>query len=266
MPFVESDKNLNQLCTFVISSCDAYKDLWTPYFNLKTRFWPDCPFRTVLISESIKTEIKDVETFNTGQHLSWSAMLRKTIEAVKTPFVLLSMEDFFFQSKVDSAKVENLLDYVIGEDISMLRLIPRPGPNMDLQQDANLGKISMNANYRVSGQASFWKSEVLLDLLDDSESLWEFEINATKRSQKYDGFVSVIKPIFTYKHHVIERGKWFPWSALKFKRMNIGVDLKSREVMGFIETVVWCLKKTLTPIWLVLPTSIRAFLKRFLIS
>ena len=119
MPFVESDKNLNQLCTFVVSSCDAYKDLWTPYFNLKKRFWPDCPFRTVLISESIKTEIKGVETFNTGQNLSWSAMLRKTIEAVKTPFVLLSMEDFFFQSKVDSAKVENLLDYVIGEDITM---------------------------------------------------------------------------------------------------------------------------------------------------
>ena len=52
--------------------------------------------------------------------------------------------------------------------------------------------------------------------------------------------------------YVIERGKWFPWSAAKFKRMNIGVDLGSREVMGIFETTVWCLKKFLTPIWLML--------------
>ena len=34
--------------------------------------------------------------------------------------------------------------------------------------------------------------------------------------------------------------------------MNIGVDLGSREVMGIFETTVWCLKKFLTPIWLML--------------
>ena len=128
----------------------------------------------------------------------------------------------------------------------------------------NIGKISKDSSYRVSGQASLWKSEVLLNLLDDSESLWEFEINATKRAREIDNFYSVIKPVLTYKHHVIERGKWFPWSAAKFKRMNIGVDLGSREVMGFFETTAWCLKKFLTPIWLIMPAFMTNPLKKII--
>ena len=105
---------------------------------------------------------------------------------------------------------------------------------------------------------------MLLNLLDDSESLWEFEINATKRAREIDNFYSVIKPVLTYKHHVIERGKWFPWSAAKFKRMNIGVDLGSREVMGIFETTVWCLKKFLTPTWLIMPAFMTNPLKKII--
>ena len=51
-------------------------------------------------------------------------------------------------------------------------------------------------------------------------------------------FQSVIKPVLTYKHHVIERGEWFPWSAWKFSRMKVGVDLEQRKVMSMPKNLV----------------------------
>ena len=44
--------------------------------------------------------------------------------------------------------------------------------------------------------------------------------------------------------------------------MNIGVDLGSREVMGIFETTIWCLKKFLTPIWLIIPAFMTNQLKK----
>jgi len=249
-------------CTIVVSSCDAYSDLWEPYFNLKEKFWPDCDFRTVLISESKKTDIKNVDIYNTGKDLTWSKMLINTIRYTKSDYILLTMEDFFLQSAVDNSRVVGMLNYIIDNDIDMLRLIPRPGPNLNLDVNNNIGDISIGTGYRVSGQAAFWKSSVLLDLLDESESLWDFEVNATVRSHKYSKFKSVIDPVLTYKHHVIERGKWFPWSAWIFNRMNIGVDLESRKVMSVKETSYWIFSKIFLPYWVYLPMGFRIFIKR----
>ena len=40
-------------CALVISSCDKYQDLWNPSLALHRRFWPDCPYPTFLMSETV---------------------------------------------------------------------------------------------------------------------------------------------------------------------------------------------------------------------
>lgn len=32
----------------VVASCDAYADLWEPFFRLFRRYWPDCPYPVYL--------------------------------------------------------------------------------------------------------------------------------------------------------------------------------------------------------------------------
>jgi len=174
------------------------------------------------------------------------------------------MEDFFLRSRVDNTKIVNFLNHIVDNNVDMLRLIPRPGPNENLNIVDNVGNISFGTEYRVSGQAAFWNSSVLIDLLDKSESLWSFEVNATLRSGKYHNFQSVIKPVFTYKHHVIEKGKWFPWSAWKFSRMKVGVDLEARQVMSVFETFSWIIHKTFAPFWMKLPNVMRRSIKSIL--
>ena len=146
----------------------------------------------------------------------------------------------------------------------MLRLIPRPSPDLNNKVYDGLGMINPGSKFRVSTQSAIWDKDVLLDLLEPDESIWEFEHKGSIRSQKYDNFYSVFKPVLTYRHHVVERGKWFPWEALYFSYKRIGVDLSSRQVMNLFETIRWLLQKTLGPIANSLPKSIRSFLKPIL--
>ncbi len=37
--------------TVLINSCDAYSDLWEPFFKLFSIYWPDCPYEIVLNTE-----------------------------------------------------------------------------------------------------------------------------------------------------------------------------------------------------------------------
>jgi hypothetical protein len=79
----------------------------------------------------------------------------------------------------------------------------------------------------------------LVSLLRETESAWEFELNGTHRSTQYrDGFYSVWKPVFDYKH-VVERGLWFPRDARKFGAMKIGCNFEKRRIMSAYEYFLW---------------------------
>ena len=47
----------------------------------------------------------------------------------------------------------------------------------------------------------------MLDVLQEGESAWQFEMHGTFRSEKYKAFYSTYQPFFSIIHG-IERGKW----------------------------------------------------------
>ena len=53
-------------CTLLVNSCDAYSDLWEPFFKMLGVHWPDCPYPIVLNTESkaFKHVAFDVKTFS----------------------------------------------------------------------------------------------------------------------------------------------------------------------------------------------------------
>lgn len=146
----------------------------------------------------------------------------------------------------------------------MMRLMPRPGPCCPKKDSLDFAVINPGAQYRVSAQAAFWRVETLRQILLAGESLWDFEINGTDRCNKFDGFVSVWKPALPYFHHVVERGKWFPWDALYFSYLNIGVDLSRRGVMPYGDVIRYFIQKMLSKLALKIPPKIRILIKPLL--
>lgn len=254
----------NKGCSIVVSSCDAYCDLWEPFFNSFYQNWPDCPYKVYLLTENKTCNREGIQTIKGGFNTNWSDRLITALSFIHEERIILILEDFFLRSKVDTSSVDSLLDLSKSEDIPMLRLVPRPSPDLNNHVYDGLGLINPGSKFRVSTQSAIWNADVLLDLLEPNESIWEFEHKGSIRSGKYDNFYSVLKPVLTYRHHVVERGKWFPWEALYFSRKGIGVDLSSRKVMNIFETIRWLLQKTLGPVANSLPKSIRSLLKPIL--
>ena len=231
------------MCTLLVSSCDKYADLWRPYFSLLWMRWLDCPFPVALITEERLPEIPGVRPLCAGPGLDWSTLMIRALDAVGTPYVLLTLEDFFLRRAVDTARILMLFADMRRQQLRMLRLVPRPGPTAGIEMNHEYGAIAVGAPWRVSTQAAFWHVETLRRLLVRGEAIWEFEVNGTMRNTDHDGFAAVWRAALPYHHHVVERGKWFPWSAWRFRRLGIGVDLSARPVMTFSDTVRWIIGK-----------------------
>lgn len=45
------ENNTPQLAILVLS-CDKYSDLWDDFFNLKDKFWPECPYSCYLATDT----------------------------------------------------------------------------------------------------------------------------------------------------------------------------------------------------------------------
>lgn len=252
-----------EVCTLLVSSCDGYSDLWRPYFNLIASYWPDCPFSKALITEALCPPLPGVSCLGLGRGRDWSSLLLDALSRIETPYVLFTLEDFFLRSAVDNNRMVRLLQDCLNDNLAMLRLVPRPGPD-GLVAGKEYGEVPAGAPYRVSTQAAFWKREVLIKLLRAGESAWEFEVNGSARSAGCPGFFAVKKPALTYWHHVVERGKWFPWDYWRFRKLNIGVVEGVRSVMTATEAGLWLAGKAVSPIIASIPLSAKKRIRAWL--
>lgn len=225
--------------------------------------WPDCPFPVALITEERRPAFEGVRALCLGAGLDWSSLLLRALDAVSTPYVLLTLEDFFLRRHVDTERVVALFMEVQRARLDMLRLVPRPGPLRSRMPGDRLefAMLPVTDPYRVSTQAAFWRAETLRQLLVPGESAWKFEVNGTQRGAAHGGFAAVWREALPYGHHVVERGKWFPWAARRFGRMEIGVDLSGRPIMTAADTARWIIAKATNPVVQRMPRSVRRTLR-----
>ena len=235
----------NPECSVLITSCDAYSDLWKPYFNLFWKHWPDCPYPVYLSANHREFHHPRVKTLNAGSERNWTNQLRIQLESIDTPYVLMSLEDFFLRQPVSTAAVQQCLQALSDLNGHMIRLVRRPGPDRPVPGHPGIGSMDQGAPYRVSTQAAIWNRQSLLGLMQRDESIWAFEVSGSERSRHYaTGFYGVQKDVLRYGHHVVERGKWFPWEARTFGRADIGCDFQARGIMTNKEALRWCVGKT----------------------
>jgi hypothetical protein len=218
----------------LVLSCDKYSDLWPIFFHFFFKNWPDCPLKIYLLSNHDEYSDTRVTTLKIGEDKSWSENLINAVNLLPESKVLFFLEDAFLVERVDSEKIMKLIEWSSSKKVEYLRL--RPDPKPDLKYNNEIGLISKQAMWRTSLFISIWDKKVLLDLLIPGENAWQFEIDGTIRSYKYENFFSVKKPVIQYLHGV-EKGKWILSTYNKVKAKRIVIDIKNnkREVMSKME-------------------------------
>lgn len=157
----------------LVTSCDGYHDVEGPFIELWHRNWPDCPFETVLVSETLSSPGFD-RVILTGRGKTWCQMLAEALEQISSPFVLMLMNDYFLEGKVDTSLFLKRLDEARRYDAANLRLMPKP-PGRKAWLDTDLMEMPKDTAYCVTCQAGIWNREYLLSLARRNKSAWEFE-------------------------------------------------------------------------------------------
>ena len=218
-------------CIVVVASCDRYADLLAPFSALWRKFWPDCPWRVVLVTETSPAEehLCFDEVFALGGGHSWGWRLSRALARLATPRVILLCDDYFLCGRVDTGKIAARVRQSMETDALNLRLIPNPATAEPWPADSTLGQYRKNTAYCIATQAGIWDREFLANLSGKTESIWEFERRGSYSFEKDDG-----RPILcTLEKELpfvdaVHKGYWESFGLKLCKENGIAVDLAQR--------------------------------------
>ncbi|MFH1427400.1 MAG: hypothetical protein ABIG60_02630 [Patescibacteria group bacterium] len=231
----------NNECAVFVSSCDAFQDIWNPFFILFFRYWPDCPFPIYLISNYKIYQDERVKTIAVGEDKKWASNLKNVIKQYSYPYLIYFQEDYLLKTKVDTKHILELLEILKNEQAACLRLYPSPGPDKFFKNYKDIGEINKNVNYSFSTQASLWSSKILYNILPDGISGWDMELKEKERVKKISQpFLSVKKnkPAINYFATAIKKGRWY-YDAIKLcQKEGIKINKEKRPIEKFSRYVL----------------------------
>jgi hypothetical protein len=229
-------------CAVLISSCDAYSDLWRPFFTLLEQHWDDCPFPIYLGTGEQNFGGTKVKVLHSDGGRDWSKCMADYLDAMSEDYVIVMLDDFFLRKDVDQQAVEASLRFARDHDATQVRLLPRPGPTDRIPGEKTIGSAKPGSPFRVSTQGAIWDRKKLRSLIKPGESIWEFEQHGNTRANAFpSGFYCTWKAVLPYQglfaHHVVEKGKWLLHERWLWSRRNIGCDFTRRLTMNWAETL-----------------------------
>lgn len=220
-------------CTVLVASCDKYADLLSPFSILWRKYWADCPFETVLLTETapcLEGGVFD-RIIACGKGGDWCDDLIAALDQIKTTYVLFLCADYFLAEPVNTKQVLKRLDEARQFDAANLRMIPLPRPQMPFKED--LGEYKKNTAYCIATQAGFWNREFLKRIARGKTNIWEFE-----RRGSFD-VADEPRPIlgtFTKEFpflDVVHKGYWEKFGVELLKKNGISYDFSQRGLPPF---------------------------------
>ena len=218
----------NYDCTVLVASCDKYADLLNPFSVLWRKYWADCPFETVLVTETSPCIEKGVfdRIIACGKGGDWCDRLIAALDQIKTTYVLMLCDDYFLAEPVNTKQVLKRLDEARHFDAANLRMISLPRPQLVFEGD--LGEYKKNTAYCIATQAGFWNCEFLERIARGKTSIWEFE---RRGSFEVADEARPILGTFTKEFpflDVVHKGYWEKFGVELLKKNGIDYDFKKR--------------------------------------
>jgi hypothetical protein len=234
--------------SILVNTCDKFEDCWEPFFKLFSIFWPDYK-GTIYLNTEYKDysyeglniiPIKGAEKHAVpkNKRATWSQCLKWALEEIDTDIVLYMQEDYFLKDTVKNDWINYFKDYMEQySEIPCIQLTNSGIPSVEKSSHKFLNTSNPNHFSYLSCQASFWRKNVLLSLIREHETAWNFEWWGSKRA-KYFGYDfltvdpiwlnSEIQGIIPYITTGIIGGKWYKPVVDVFQQQNIHMDFSVR--------------------------------------
>jgi len=242
----------NRDCTVLVASCDKYADLLRPFSALWRKFWPDCPFETVLVTETQPAQSLCFDRIVAcGKGGTWCSRLVTALEQIETDYVLMLCDDYYLEQPVDTARILTRLDQAKRFDAVDLRMVPNPVTKIPFRED--LREYRKNTAYCISTLAGIWNRAFLRRLALGKNSIWEFErLGSFEVGNETRPILGTPTREFPFVD-AVHKGCWESFGVKVMRDNGIEVDfskrglppLKTRLVEGLKAAVFACVPNTL---------------------
>ena len=197
----------------VVSSCDAFFDAWRPFAQFFQKFWADCPFPVFLVANELDPRSSWLRTIRVGPDPTWGRKLITALRQISQSHIIYFQEDYFLTSRPDEKLMAEDLAYAFENEVDSFSFRARSKlePNFEFINE-RFGVVPGDSDGRTRCQANLWKREVLLSVLREEESVWEFEARASPRTRhlRILSYGTREGSPINYTMSAIVRGLWMP--------------------------------------------------------
>lgn len=237
--------SLNNNIAVLVVSCDSYSDLWQPFFGLFFKYWPECPYNTYLSSNHKEFINAKVTTVKSEENSNWSSELKIVLSKIPEKHIIVILEDYFFYDSVDMHSLNKIIEIYFKLNVSFFRLGTFPSkynslrPGNEVNNYPGVLSLGKGSKYRIDLQVALWKKEYLFAILKDGESPWQFELEASQRSNESDDLILGLSPKkgekkihgpITYYCGAVTRGVLMKKAIHIANENNIQMDLGHRPI------------------------------------
>lgn len=238
----------------LVCSSDGYEDAWMPFFTLFSKYWGDCPYKIVLNTEtkSYSYDGLDIICYTPYKNLSdkqikkipYGKRMIDTLSKMDCKYVILLMEDFFLKSKVNNARISEILGWM-DEDPTIATF------NMSYTfNDYNTISETYKGFRRAANYSDFkqnmmpgiWRKDVFETSWRKYESPWDWELFGTIRTFNngltyyLSDYHNKYNPVFAVRDPEvgafgITSGKWTMDAVKIIQSNNINVDFNARGIL-----------------------------------
>lgn len=230
---MEKSKDLSIL----IYSCWKNSDMWDIFGLLFQKYWKDCNYKIVLLTDKYEKEIaKHIFDEIVALDGTWHEMLMAGMERANTEYVMLWMDDYLLCDYVNEKDIEKFLTAAREYNVANIRLIESSMIKSEtFELDDNYNVYEPGTAYSLSTQVGIWNVKWLKEHINPAWTAWDFERRGSMEIK--DSKHPLLAPkyyTFPYEEGV-RRGKWLDSGIKVCKRNNINLDFTKRKPMSSFE-------------------------------
>ncbi|MBR0349163.1 MAG: hypothetical protein IIX16_05925 [Clostridia bacterium] len=239
-------KNLKDDLTILVCSCDAYADLWNPFFTLFKKYWPfrDVPIILNTESKNFSFDGLDIKCIHSPSEKRYGKRMLNALSNIKTKYVLLLLDDFFLRKPVSEENIFQIINWMKSDkNIAYFSCEPSPTyASYEVNKYPGFKRVPPASDYTLNMQAAIWQTKILKEFWRPSATPWEWEtiynpLILKHPEHKFYCPIHSKDSFLDYGHYAygdiwgVYRGKWVTEDVDPlFKKENIEVDYSIRGI------------------------------------
>lgn len=176
----------NNRLSVLVNTCDKYDDCWYPFFKLFDKYGNELKKLDVYLNTETKQYSYpgiNINCINSQLDTPWSLRVKNALSAVKSPYVITFLDDFFLREPVKYEVIKKCMEWMDSNpNIGVFYFDPIGKDEYASSEYEGFCLLPPYTPWRCNTQSAIWRKDILMMAMLDIESPWEWEQMGTLRN------------------------------------------------------------------------------------